>query len=319
MPLFFDDPVNATSNDVNLPAVRATNLAGTSGVHAEGNPGVEGFGFGDRAFGFIGGTDPQFNQHAGIYGQSDQQGVMGHGTTDDATGVFGNSTGRGCGVRGESSEGAAIQGRSFSATEGLAGRFIGNGHVQGNPGTSSGDLRVEGTSSFGGDAKMGRDVSIGGTLRGTAITCSGNVTAHDVSLAGGDCAEEFDTAGTEKNDPGTVMVIDANGDLTPTRQPYDKHVAGVISGASELKAGIVLDRQSARRNRCVIALLGKVYCKVDAQYSEIDVGDLLTTSPTLGYAMRASDPLQSRGSVIGKALRPLKGGQGLIPILIALQ
>jgi hypothetical protein len=41
------------------------------------------------------------------------------------------------------------KGRSLSNDKGLAGRFIGNVHIQGNPGTSSGDLRVEGTASFG--------------------------------------------------------------------------------------------------------------------------------------------------------------------------
>ena len=68
-----------------------------------------------------------------------------------------------------------------------------------------------------------------------------------------------------------------------------------------------------------IALVGKVYCKADASHSSIDVGDLLTTSPAPGYAMKALDRVEAFGAVIGKALRPLKSGQGLIPILIALQ
>jgi hypothetical protein len=46
---------------------------------------------------------------------------------------------------------------------------------------------------------------------------------------------------------------------------------------------------------------------------------LLTTSPTRGHAMKATDPLQAFGAVLGKALRPLTEGQGLIPILVALQ
>jgi len=65
--------------------------------------------------------------------------------------------------------------------------------------------------------------------------------------------------------------------------------------------------------------MGKVYCKVDAQYSAIDVGDLLTTSPTRGHAMRVGDPPRAFGSVIGKAIHPWETGRGLIPILIALQ
>ncbi len=35
--------------------------------------------------------------------------------------------------------------------------------------------------------------------------------------------------------------------------------------------------------------------------------------------MKAGDPLSAFGSVIGKALRSLKAGQGMVPILIALQ
>jgi hypothetical protein len=66
-------------------------------------------------------------------------------------------------------------------------------------------------------------------------------------------------------------------------------------------------------------LLGKVYCKIDAQYSPTGVGDLLTTSPTPGHAMKVDDPLKAFGAVIGKALRPLRSGQELVPILIALQ
>jgi hypothetical protein len=51
----------------------------------------------------------------------------------------------------------------------------------------------------------------------------------------------------------------------------------------------------------------------------IEVGDLLTTSPTRGHAMKVDEPMKAFGAVIGKALRPLREGQGLIPILIALQ
>jgi hypothetical protein len=44
-----------------------------------------------------------------------------------------------------------------------------------------------------------------------------------------------------------------------------------------------------------------------------------TTSPTPGHAMKVDDPLKAFGAVIGKAMRPLAEGRGLIPILIALQ
>jgi len=138
-------------------------------------------------------------------------------------------------------------------------------------------------------------------------------------MGGQDCAEDFDISGVERIEPGTVMVIDQVGALQQSVQAYDKRVAGVISGAGDYKPGIILGKQESQGNRLPIALLGKVYCKADAKYSPIEVGDLLTTSPTPGHAMKVDDPYKAFGSVIGKALRPLQEGQGLIPILIALQ
>lgn len=115
------------------------------------------------------------------------------------------------------------------------------------------------------------------------------------------------------------MVLGDKGALFQSQEAYDKRVAGVISGAGDYKPGIVLDKRESSANRQPIALLGKVFCKVDAQFGAIEVGDMLTTSPTPGHAMKTSDPFQAFGAVIGKALRPLIEGRGLIPILIALQ
>lgn len=143
----------------------------------------------------------------------------------------------------------------------------------------------------------------------------------DVLLLGADCAEDFYVAGLEEIEAGTVMVICEDGALQPSQKPYDKRVAGVISGAGDFRPGIVLDKQThdTRTQRRPLALVGKVYCKVDASYSPIEVGDLLTTSPTPGHGMKADDPTKAFGTVIGKALRDLEIGQGLIPILVCLQ
>jgi hypothetical protein len=115
------------------------------------------------------------------------------------------------------------------------------------------------------------------------------------------------------------MVIDDNGGLCVSSTAYDRRVAGVISGAGDYQPGIVLDRQQEQPGCRAIALTGKVYCKVDAGIEPVKVGDLLTTSPTAGYAMKAVDPARAFGAVIGKALRPLPAGKDLIPVLVALQ
>jgi hypothetical protein len=153
-----------------------------------------------------------------------------------------------------------------------------------------------------------------GILRASTVEVSG-----DIGFTGADCAEEFDLSEADTVEPGTVMALDQEGTLKQSDKAYDKSVAGVISGAGGYKPGVVLDKRESQSNRVRIALLGKVFCKVDARYAPIEAGDLLTTSPTMGYAMKADDPSRAFGAVIGKALRPLGEGQGLIPILISLQ
>jgi hypothetical protein len=115
------------------------------------------------------------------------------------------------------------------------------------------------------------------------------------------------------------MVLNDDGAVSLSQVAYDTRVAGVISGAGSYKPAIVLDKQESSRIRQPIALMGKVYCQADAQFGAIRAGDLLTTSPTPGHAMRIGDPAKAFGAVIGKALRPLADGKALIPILIALQ
>jgi hypothetical protein len=161
-----------------------------------------------------------------------------------------------------------------------------------------------------------------GSPRTTLLVISGSGNLQipgDILLTGADCAEHFDTSSPEPPEPGTVLVIDQDGALTESRDAYDKKVAGIVSGAGDYRHGIVLDQRPDSEGRVPVALVGKVYCKVDADYSSIEVGDLLTTSGTPGHAMKVLDAAKAFGSVIGKALRPLAGGKGLIPVLIALQ
>jgi hypothetical protein len=61
------------------------------------------------------------------------------------------------------------------------------------------------------------------------------------------------------------------------------------------------------------------YCKVDADIAPIEVGDLLTTSPTKGHAQKVLDPAKAVGAILGKALGSLKEGTGKIPIMVTLK
>ena len=150
-----------------------------------------------------------------------------------------------------------------------------------------------------------------------SVLIDGN--AGDVILQNGDCAEDFEIVPAAEAEPGSVMTLNDSGQLELGTRPYDRRAAGVVSGAGEFKPGLILGRRAGWSERLPIALVGRVYCKVDANYEPIEVGDLLTTSATPGHAMKATDVARSFGAVIGKALRPLRDGTGLIPILIALQ
>jgi len=147
----------------------------------------------------------------------------------------------------------------------------------------------------------------------------GNViVTGDIALPNADVGEQFQAAADEAIEPGTVVVIGDEGEVTTSTRAYDTRVAGVVSGAGEFKPALVLDKKEEGRDRVTLALVGKVCCKVDATTAPVAVGDLLTTSDTPGYAMKA-DPQRAHGAVLGKALRPLASGRGLIPVLVALQ
>jgi hypothetical protein len=207
---------------------------------------------------------------------------------------------------------------------GLAGSGGGALHITNNPNDNRIWLEAWNSADNGSATEMlltgagGQNVPRLSLLANTTNVNGDISVTGDVLLTGADCAEHFDVAGRPP-DPGTVVVIDVDGALRESREAYDKKVAGVVSGAGEYRHGLVLDKRSSQEGRIPVALVGKVYCKVDAQYSSIEVGDLLTTSETPGHAMKAVEPWRALGSIIGKALRPLPAGKSLIPILIALQ
>ncbi len=165
------------------------------------------------------------------------------------------------------------------------------------------------------------NVMDGGGNRAIRLTGNaGTIEARDILLTNADLAEDFDLARGDAPEPGSVMVISSNGSLKESQDPYDRKVAGVISGAGDYKPGITLGKQSpAGRRWMPVALNGTVFCKADATYKSIVVRDLLVTSPTPAHAMKATDPNRAFGAVIGKALRALESGYGLIPILVSLQ
>ena len=160
----------------------------------------------------------------------------------------------------------------------------------------------------------------GGTLV-FEVRKSGRVVTTALQITGGgDLVESFETSGPAC-EPGCVVVIDAArpGRLALSSTPYDRRVAGVVSGAGGVQPGIELVQQGVLEGDTQVAMAGRVYVRCTTENGPIEPGDLLTTSSLPGTAMRADDPARAFGAVIGKAMGSLGSGQGLVLVLVNLQ
>jgi len=294
--------ISENSSDAGTPALRGENTGGGKGVHgtSQNNDGV----FGESQTGR--GVSGFSHQHTGVVGES-KPGIGVHGISQTNTGTVGESTSA-KGVHGISQTDTGVFGQSESG-RGVHGASRTDTGVLGE---SQGGRAIHGISQNG-IGVHGRGGRLAGFFEGDV-----EVTG-DIRLSNADCAEQFDIAEMSEAEPGTVMVLTKDGSLQPSSTPYDKRVVGVVSGAGNYKPGIILDQRATDKERRPIALLGKVYCKVDARHGAIETGDLLTTSDIPGHAMKATDQTKAFGTIIGKALWPLQEGQGLIPVLVALQ
>lgn len=155
-------------------------------------------------------------------------------------------------------------------------------------------------------------------------TGSGRVVTGVMEITGGsDLSEQFDISSRDGNVlPGMVVCIDPSkpGALAVSREPYDRKVAGILSGAGGVEPGMMMAQDgSPADGEHPVALTGRVYCLADASQDPIEPGDLLTTSSTAGHAMKVRDHARAQGAVIGKAMTSLETGRGLVLVLVNLQ
>jgi hypothetical protein len=139
---------------------------------------------------------------------------------------------------------------------------------------------------------------------------------------GADFAEAVQVKGSsESYTPGDLLVIDASGErrLSLSQTPYSTLVAGIYS----TQPGVVASQHRASEplpsNEVPLAVVGIVPCKVSVENGPIEVGDLLVTSSTPGYAMKGTDRSKMLGAVVGKALEPLREGKSVVQVLVTLQ
>ena len=225
----------------------------------------------------------------------------------------------------------------------LAAGAQGNSVTFGSPNSETG-MTISGASGradlrFNGILKLvAGPGGIPAATNGLAITTAGNVgigTENPVAklhvvgttrtsvltiTGGADIAEPFPMK-EDALEKGSVVVIDAEhpGRLKRSVSAYDTRVAGIVSGANGINAGISLRQEGVMDGGQNVALSGRVYVRADASGGAIQPGDMLTTSDVPGHAMKVGDHGRAQGAVIGKAMSALPAGRGLVLVLVTLQ
>ena len=170
------------------------------------------------------------------------------------------------------------------------------------------------------------NVGIGTTSPARLLDVAGDATMRDLSVrvltirGGADLAEPF-AMSHQGVAPGMVVVIDAEnpGKLRRSTAAYDRKVAGIVSGANGIHAGIsMIDEQQLEAGENV-ALSGRVFVKANTSGGAIAPGDLLTTSDIPGEAMKAADHSRAQGAILGKAMTALSKNDGTVLVLVTLQ
>jgi hypothetical protein len=213
--------------------------------------------------------------------------------------------------------GIGVQGfTEYFRSDGGFAWFRGGSHndATNNPGAGGSVLMVLDSSG---------NLGIGATNPAAKLDVNGRTRTKSLEIVGGaDLAEPVEIEGCAE--PGMVVVIDPHhaGRFKVASEAYDRKVAGVLSGANGLSAGMVMHAEGDAHadGGMPLALSGRVWCWCDATYGAITPGDLLTTSATTGHAMRVTDDKDApRGCIIGKAMTPLTEGKGLVLVLVNLQ
>jgi sugar lactone lactonase YvrE len=157
------------------------------------------------------------------------------------------------------------------------------------------------------------------------VNKKGRIILDEIQIKGGaDLSENFNISENLRNDikPGMIVSIDKSivGGLQITNKKYDSKIIGVISGANGIETGLNLGQsESIANGKYPVALVGRVYVLANSEAGEIKSGDFLTSSSSLGYAMKVKNKNKAQGAIIGKAMSGIDKKTGFVLVLINLQ
>tara|TARA_B100000989_G_scaffold207592_1_gene157320 strand:- start:2296 stop:3945 length:1650 start_codon:yes stop_codon:yes gene_type:complete len=194
-------------------------------------------------------------------------------------------------------------------------------NIKGNNGNTMIKIEANETANQGGQINLNKydgtnTISIDADYFGV-----GRITTEELQITGGsDLAENFDIFSQNvKIRPGMVVSINTQkaGALTISNTSYDKKVIGIISGANDVRTGMIMGQKgSIADGEFPVAITGRVYAFASNMNGKIEAGDLLTTSTKAGYLMKATDKNRAFGSIVGKAMTNLEEESGFVLIVI---
>jgi len=168
-----------------------------------------------------------------------------------------------------------------------------NGNLTLNPGTGSFIL-------VGNILPLANNISNIGSVGATFNT----VHARSTSAQYADIAERY--LSDQPYEPGTVLHFGGVAEVSVCDTDHCTRVAGVVSTAP----AFTMNDKLIGENVLMVALLGRVPCKVQGSISK---GDMLVSAGN-GRARAESNP--KVGAVIGKALENFNGSEGSIEIVV---
>jgi hypothetical protein len=160
-------------------------------------------------------------------------------------------------------------------------------------------LAASGNISAGGNLAVTANISGGNLSTGGTMTATGTVTGGNLSTAGSrlnatyaDVGEKY--ASDQDYQPGTVLMIGGNAEVTLATVEGKLSLAGIVSS----EPAYILN--STLEDSVVLALVGRVPCFV---VGSINKGDMLTISDIPGVATSTKEPI----AIIARALESYIG------------
>lgn len=270
---------------------------------------VEGVNTGSSGRGLMGVIANSNSSGQGVRGESNS-------TSSNAIGTFGlmtNGNASGAGVKGQNNgtTGYGVWGQGGANATGVLGQTNSNSNYGIWAYNSGGGvaLRTEGTGN------LIESWDLAPVNLRFKVDNLGNVSADgSFTSPAADFAEML--PGKPGLEPADVLVIDDDGELTLSTEAYQKTLMGVYSTKPAFIGGVKPNETDS--SKVPLAVVGIIPVKVTGENGFVQPGDMLTSSSTAGYAMRAGD-FAPNGTVIGKALGHMKDDKGIIEMFVILQ